>query len=54
MTERERKRRRRDHSLNESPSKPKGIRRPSEGGVGKANTDNPGDPDQSPTSKTRF
>ena len=54
MTEREREHKKppRDNSLNERPSSPKGVRRPSEGGVGQQNSRNPGDPDQSPISKT--
>ena len=51
MADRDQKKPPRDNSLNERPSSPKGVRRPSEGGVGQQNSRNPGDADQSPTSR---
>lgn len=46
MAEREQQKPRKDNSLNETPSKPKGVRRPSEGGAGQQNSRNPGDPNK--------
>lgn len=41
-----------DDSLNKAPSQPDGVRRPSEGGVGREYSRGPGVGDSSPTSKT--
>jgi hypothetical protein len=41
-----------EDSLNEAPSQPDGVRRPSEGGVGQEYSRGPGKGDSSPTSKT--
>lgn len=41
-----------DDSLNEAPTQPDGVRRPSEGGVGREYSSGSGSGDVSPTSKT--
>jgi hypothetical protein len=41
-----------EDSLNEAPSQPDGVRRPSEGGVGSEYSRKPPAGDSSPTSKT--
>jgi hypothetical protein len=51
MSERDKKPRKKD-SLNEAPSQPDGVRRPSEGGVGREYSRGPGAGESSPTSKT--
>ena len=43
-----------EDSLNEAPSQPDGVRRPSEGGVGREYSRGPGSGDSSPTSKTKL
>jgi hypothetical protein len=53
MKERSRKRRKHD-SVNEAPSRPDGVRRPSEGGVGREYSRDPVVGDASPTSKTKL
>lgn len=52
MKERNKKRRKNEDSVNEAPSQPDGVRRPSEGGVGSEYSRGPGSGDSSPTSKT--
>jgi hypothetical protein len=52
MKKRDPKNRPKDDSLNEAPSQPDGVRRPSEGGVGREYSREPGSGDSSPTSKT--
>jgi hypothetical protein len=53
MKRRDRKRRK-DDSINEAPSQPDGVRRPSEGGVGREYSRGPVVGDSSPTSKTKL
>lgn len=48
------KKRQKDDSINEAPSQPDGVRRPSEGGVGREYSRGPGPGDASPTSKTKL
>jgi hypothetical protein len=43
-----------DDSLNEAPTQPDGVHRPSEGGVGREYSRGPGSGDSSPTSKTKL
>ena len=43
-----------EDSLNEAPSQPDGVRRPSEGGVGREYSRDQGQGDASPTSKTKL
>lgn len=52
MNEPKPKKSRRENSINEAPSQPDGVRRPSEGGVGREYRRGPGDAERSPTSKT--
>ena len=48
------KKRPKDDSVNEAPSQPDGVRRPSEGGVGQEHSRGPGVGDASPTSKAKL
>jgi hypothetical protein len=43
---------RKEDSVHEAPSQPDGVRRPSEGGVGREYSRGPSEGDSSPTSKT--
>ncbi len=52
MDDKQPRKKRKEDSINEAPSQPDGIRRPSEGGVGREYSRGPGKGDSSPTSKT--
>lgn len=52
MNERKRSKPRSKSSVNEAPSQPDGVRRPSEGGVGSEYGSEPPIGERSPTSKT--
>jgi len=52
MKKRKQDKRPNDDSVNEAPSQPDGVRRPSEGGVGREYSRKPPVGDSSPTSKT--